>query len=70
MLKYEINIAWSADDGLFIAEMPELKGCIAHGATPEEALLNAHDAARLWLETAKELGRDIPKPKGRKLLIA
>lgn len=70
MLKYEINIFWSAEDQLFIAEMPELKGCIAHGTSPEVALSNAREAAQHWLETAKEFGRKIPKPKGRRLLVA
>ena len=63
--KYEIIIYWSKDDGAFIAEVPELPGCAADGATHQEALANAQIVIREWLETAKELGRPIPKPKGR-----
>lgn len=70
MNKYEIIIYWSDEDDLYIAEVPELPGCMAHGDTPEEALANAKDAMDLWLDTARELGRDIPEPKGRKLMYA
>lgn len=70
MHKYEIIIYWSNDDGAFISEVPELPGCMAHGATQETALSNVRDAIDLWLETAKETGRPIPEPKGRRLQLA
>ena len=63
--KYEIIIYWSADDGAFIAEVPELPGCAADGATYRAALGNAEVVIREWIDTAKELGRPIPQPKGR-----
>lgn len=62
---YEIIIYWSKDDEAFVAEVPELPGCAADGATYQEALANAEIVIREWLETAKELGRPIPEPKGR-----
>lgn len=68
--KYEIIIYWSDEDRLFIAEVPELAGCMAHGASPEASLMEAQKAIDLWIESAKELGRTIPKPKGRRLLLA
>ncbi len=68
MHKYEVIICWSQEDGTFIAEVPELRGCKAHGPSPSEALSNCHDAIDLWLETAKEFHRPIPEPKGRRLL--
>ena len=64
-LKYEVIIYWSADDEAFIAEVPELAGCAADGSTPQEALAQAEIVAREWIETARELGRLIPEPKGR-----
>lgn len=67
MSKYEIIIYWSEDDQAFIAEVPELPGCMADGATYKEALENVEVIIREWIETAKELGRPIPKPKGRLL---
>jgi len=70
MDKYELIIYWSEVDQLFIAEVPELAGCIAHGNSREMALKNVNDAIELWLETAREFGDPIPKPKGRKLLFA
>jgi predicted RNase H-like HicB family nuclease len=70
MIKYEVIIYWSAEDGAFIAEVPELPGCAAHGMTQEEALRNAQDAIRLWIDTAKEFGDPIPEPKGRRLIQA
>ena len=70
-MKYEIIIYWSNEDDLFIAEVPELPGCMAHhGHTQEEALKNAKDAIRLWIDTAKEFGDPIPDPQGRHLKIA
>ncbi|MEE9168058.1 MAG: type II toxin-antitoxin system HicB family antitoxin [Candidatus Neomarinimicrobiota bacterium] len=65
MSKYEIIIYWSEDDQAFIAEVPELPGCMADGATYEDALSNAKVIIREWIETARELGRPIPKPRGR-----
>ncbi len=65
MSKYEIIIYWSKDDGAFISEVPELPGCAADGATYQEALANAEIVISQWIETAKELGRPIPQPKGR-----
>ena len=65
MGKYEIIIYWSEDDKAFIAEVPELPGCAADGATYEEALANVEVVIKEWIATAKELGRPIPQPKGR-----
>jgi predicted RNase H-like HicB family nuclease len=65
MPKYEIIIYWSQEDEAFIAEVPELTGCAADGPTYQEALSNVEIVIREWLETAKELGRPIPQPKGR-----
>jgi predicted RNase H-like HicB family nuclease len=70
MIKYEVIIYWSDEDGAFIAEVPELPGCAAHGMTQEDALRNAQDAIRLWIDTAKEFGDPIPEPKGRRLIQA
>jgi predicted RNase H-like HicB family nuclease len=63
--KYEIILFWSEEDKSFVAEVPELPGCMADGKTYQEALLNAQRAIQEWIETAKELGRQIPEPKGR-----
>ena len=68
--KYEIIIYWSDDDQVFVAEVPELPGCAAHGDTPDSALAACHQAIDLWLEVAKENGREIPVPKGRRLGLA
>jgi predicted RNase H-like HicB family nuclease len=68
--RYEIIIFWSDDDRAFLADVPELAGCMAHGSTHEEALRNAQEAIQLWLETAEEDGRAIPQPKGRRLVYA
>ena len=65
MIKYEIIIYWSDEDQAFIAEVPELPGCAADGTTYQEALANAEIIIKEWVETAKELKRPIPKPKGR-----
>ena len=70
MNKYEIIIYWSEEDAAFVAEVPELPGCSAHGATHEAALVSAQEAIRLWIETAKEFGDPIPRPKGRRLVFA
>lgn len=63
--KYEIILYWSDRDRAFIAEVPELPGCAADGATYQQAVRNVQVTMRQWLETANELGRPIPKPKGR-----
>ena len=63
--KYEIIILWSEEDRAYVAEVPELPGCMADGATYQEALSNAEQIIREWIETAQDLGRPIPKPKGR-----
>ncbi len=65
MIKYEVIIYWSTEDSAFIAEVPELLGCMADGATYQEALANVEQVAREWIETAKELKREIPIPKGK-----
>ncbi len=65
MIKYEVIIYWSDEDYAFIAEAPELPGCMADGATYKEALANAEVVIQEWIETARELGRAIPEPKGR-----
>ena len=70
MNKYEIIIYWSNEDNVFIAEIPELPGCFAHGDSQVEALKNSQEAISLWLETAREFGDPIPKPKGSKLVYA
>jgi len=63
--KYEVIIYWSAEDQSFIAEVPELPGCAADGKTYREALANVEVVIKEWNETATELGRPIPQPKGR-----
>jgi predicted RNase H-like HicB family nuclease len=63
--RYEIILYWSDEDQAFIAEVPELPGCAADGATYQEALSNAEVIIGEWIETAQELGRPIPEPKGR-----
>ena len=65
MFKYELVVYWSAEDGCFIVEVPELPGCMADGKTYEEAVGNAQGVISEWLETAQELGREIPEFKGK-----
>ena len=65
MSKYEIIIYWSKEDEAFIAEVPELAGCMADGETYQAALANAEVIIQEWIETARELARKIPDPKGR-----
>ncbi len=67
MTNYEIVLYWSEEDQSFIAEVPELPGCAADGPTRQEAAANAEQVIAEWLETARELGRTIPEPKGRLL---
>ena len=64
-MKYEIILYWSEEDGAYIAEVPELAGCMADGATAKDALRNVEQIAQEWIETARELGREVPEPKGR-----
>lgn len=67
MDRYEVIIYWSDEDDAFVAQVPELPGCMADGITREEALANTEVVIKEWIETAKELGREIPAPKGRLL---
>jgi predicted RNase H-like HicB family nuclease len=64
-IQYEIILYWSKEDQAFIAEVPELPGCAADGATYQEALANAEVVIGEWIETARELGRPVPQPRGR-----
>jgi predicted RNase H-like HicB family nuclease len=70
MNRYEIIIYWNEEDHAFIAEVPELPGCMAHGASQDAALRNIKDAMELWLKTAREFGNPIPQPKGHRLAYA
>ena len=70
MHKYEIIIYWSEEDGVFVAEVPELPGCAAYGDTQEAALEQISRAMDLWIETAREFGDPIPEPKGERLMLA
>jgi predicted RNase H-like HicB family nuclease len=70
MHKYEIIIYWSKEDEAFVAEVPELPGCSAHGETQAAALAHADEAIQLWLDTAQEFGDPIPEPKGQRLMLA
>ncbi len=70
MHKYEIIMYWSREDGAFVAEVPELPGCVAHGDTQQAALRNVNQAMDLWLDTAREFGDPIPEPKGERLMLA
>ncbi len=68
--RYEIILYWSEEDGAYIAEVPELAGCAADGASYQEALEAAEVVIGHWIETAKELGRPVPAPKGGRLILA
>ena len=70
MHKYEIIIYWSNEDDAYIAEVPELPGCTAHGDSQTAALENANEAIRLWMDTAEEFGDPVPEPKGQRLMLA
>ena len=70
MHKYEIILYWSDIDQLFIAEVPELPGCMAHGDSPQDALAEVTQAMDLWIATAKEFGNPVPKAKGERLMLA
>ncbi len=69
MYRYEIIIYWSDEDEVFVAEVPELRGCMAHGKTQSEAVENVNQAIELWVETAQEFGDEIPEPKSRLALV-
>ena len=62
---YELIIWWSAEDEAYVVDVPELPGCMAHGATRRDAIKNAEDAIKFWVKTAKEDGQEIPLPRGR-----
>lgn len=70
MYKDEIILYWSDDDRAFVAEVPELPGCMAHGETQEEALEQVNTAIGLWIDTAQEFGNPIPEPKSQRLMLA
>jgi predicted RNase H-like HicB family nuclease len=70
MYKYEIIIYWDDQDRIYIADVPELPGCCAHGQTYDEALRNATEAIQLWIDTAKEFGDPVPEPRGHRLIYA
>ena len=70
MYKCEVIIYWSDENQVFIAELPELPGCMAHGESQELALKNAQEAIQLWIDTANEFGEPVPVPKGRRLMLA
>lgn len=65
LIKYELIIYWSEEDQAFVVDVPELPGCMADGETYEQAVANARQVIEEWMETARELGRPIPEPKGR-----
>ena len=65
MTRYELIIYWSKADGCFIAEVPELPGCMADGASYEEAVAHAQAVIQEWMDTARSLGRPIPEPRGK-----
>jgi len=70
MYKYELIIHWSKEDGAYVAEVPELPGCMAHGSTYQKAVSNVQEAIRLWIKTSKESGDSVPEPKGERLIYA
>ncbi len=70
MFKYETIIYWSTEDEAYLAEVPELPGCMAHGDSYESALASAKEAIQLWIDTAHEFGDPIPEPRGRRLMYA
>ncbi len=70
MHKYEMIIYWSNEDEAFIADVPELPGCAAHGDAHAATLANANEAIQLWIDTAEEFGDPIPEPKGHRLMLA
>lgn len=65
MYRYEVIIYWSKEDNAFIAEVPELPGCMADGSTYRQALDNVQVVIEEWIETAQDMGRDLPEPRGK-----
>lgn len=65
--KYELVVFWSSEDDAFVVQVPELPGCMAHGATPTEAVAQAEQAIDLWIDTARDLGRPVPRARERAL---
>ncbi len=63
--RYEVILYWSEEDNAYIAEVPELAGCAADGSSYQDALANVEIVIQEWIETARELGRDVPEPRGR-----
>ncbi|MCF8373087.1 MAG: type II toxin-antitoxin system HicB family antitoxin [Bacteroidales bacterium] len=63
--KYEVILYWDKDDAIFVAEVPELSGCLAHGKSKSEAIESAEEAISLWIKTAEEDGIEIPQPRGK-----
>ncbi|CAN2039582.1 antitoxin HicB [Candidatus Magnetomoraceae bacterium gMMP-15] len=70
MYKYEIIIYWESEDNIYVADVPELPGCMAHGNTYDDALANVKNAIQLWIDTAVEFGDPIPQPKEARLMYA
>ena len=70
MFKYQVILYWSDADAVFVAEAPELPGCMAHGGTQETALQNLRQAMELWIDTAREFGDPVPEPRGQRLTLA
>ena len=69
MNKYEVSLYWSDEDKAFVAEVPDLPGCAAHGQSRAEAIANAETAIELWIETTRQFGERVPKPGGRLLTV-
>jgi predicted RNase H-like HicB family nuclease len=67
--KYELLIYWSAEDQLFLVEVPDLPGCMADGETPAEAAANAEEVISVWIDTARESGRPIPEPRRHQVVV-
>ena len=70
MHKFEIILYWSNEDQAWVAEVPELPGCMAHGESQEATLQHVNEAIHLWIDTARELGDPVPQPKGERLMLA
>ena len=68
--KYAVMLYWSNADDAFVAEVPELPGCMAHGDTQDAALKHVNEAMALWIDTAREFGDPVPEPKGERLMLA
>ena len=69
-IRYELVVYWSDKDALYVVDVPELPGCVSHGESYTEAVESVEDAIRAWIETARDLGRPVPEPKGRRLEFA